>query len=113
MLNLNALWSVNFHLNPSGTAKFGSGVVVLNNGKIHGGDETYYYTGSYVVSENIFTAKVKLTHYSGPYNNLIGEVKEAEVNLSGVADGHEFEISGKYLDSEQTVTAKLERLVLL
>jgi T3SS negative regulator,GrlR len=108
---LNALWSVNFFLPPSGTAVFGSGVVVLNNGTVRGGDATYYYAGSYEINQNIFIAKVKLIHYSGPYDNLLGPVREAEVELKGIPDQNEFEITGHYLNSNQLVTAKLERLV--
>ncbi len=110
---LNALWAVNFFIPPSGTAVFGSGVVVLNNGTLRGGDSTYYYTGNYEVNQGVFTAQVKIIHYSGPYNNLVGSVSETEVVLKGASDQHEFEISGQYVNPQQSVTAKLERLAEL
>jgi T3SS negative regulator,GrlR len=110
---LNALWAVNFFIPPSGTAVFGSGVVVLNNGTLRGGDSTYYYTGNYEVNQGVFTAQVKIIHYSGSYNNLDGPFQETEAVLKATPNQHEFEISGQYVNSQQPVTARLERLAEL
>ena len=41
---MEGLWTIEFGSN---SGVFGSGVVVLREGKIAGGDASYYYTGSY------------------------------------------------------------------
>jgi hypothetical protein len=41
---MEGLWTVEFGSN---AGLFGSGVVVLRDGKIQGGDEAYYYEGEY------------------------------------------------------------------
>jgi hypothetical protein len=107
---LNGLWSVIFNIPPSGTANNGNGVVIINNGKIYGGDSNYYYTGNCEIEDKLFTAEVKVTHYAGPYNNVFGEFKEVNVNVKGEADRHEFEANG-YSDIEgKQIIIKLEKL---
>ena len=108
---LEALWSVNFTLIPTGTAIFGNGVAVLNNGNIRGGDSTYYYTGTYQINNGVFTADVSIIHYSGPLNNVLGtEIKKTQVTLTGTPDTHEFEASGISKEHQQPITVRLERL---
>jgi hypothetical protein len=41
---MEGLWTIEFGSN---AGMFGSGVVVLREGKIEGGDASYYYVGSY------------------------------------------------------------------
>jgi hypothetical protein len=41
---MEGLWTVEFGSN---AGSFGSGVIVLREGKIQGGDDKYYYLGSY------------------------------------------------------------------
>lgn len=108
---LNALWSAEFFVPPAGTAIFGSGVAVLNNGTIRGGDSTYYYTGTYQINNGVFTADVSIVHYSGPLNNVLGtEIKKIHVTLTGTPDAHEFEASGISKENQQPITVRLERL---
>lgn len=108
---IDGLWSAQFYVPPSGTAIFGSGVVVFYDGSIKGGDSTYYYTGNYQIGNGQFTASVSIIHYSGPYNNVMGDaVKKTEVTLSGTPDSHEFEVSGSSPSLKTPICVKLERL---
>src|SRR6185437_3374137 len=63
---MEGLWTVEFGSN---AGSFGSGVVVLRNGTIEGGDGSYYYLGSYQ-TENprgqyplTFRARLKITPF--------------------------------------------------
>lgn len=111
---IDGLWSAQFYVPPTGSAIFGSGVVVFNNGTIKGGDSTYYYTGSYKIENGYFSAKVSIIHYSGPYNNVLGHgVKQTDVSLSGTPDSNEFEVSGSSPSLQKQVAVRLERLATL
>jgi hypothetical protein len=108
---LDGLWSVQFYVPPSGSAVFGSGVVVFNNGSIRGGDSTYYYTGNYQITNGQFKANVSIIHYSGPYNNVLGHgIKQTDVSLTGTPDSNDFEIFGSAPSLQQQVAVRLERL---
>jgi hypothetical protein len=109
---VEGLWSAEFFIPPSGTAVFGSGVVVLNQGKILGGDSTYYYHGDYVIAGGQFIAHVETKHYSGPNNNIFGEgIKFNVVKLSGPVDSNEMELQGMSPALGQNIAIRLERLI--
>lgn len=108
---IDGLWSAQFYVPPSGTAIFGSGVVVFNGGSIKGGDSNYYYTGSYQITNGQFTASISITHYSGLYNNVMGYgIQTTDVTLSGTPDSQEFEVSGTSPSLKTPVSVRLERL---
>ena len=88
---LEALWSIEFLSNVGG---FGSGVVVLETGRILGGDAQYFYVGSYSVENHTIRAKVKVTHYSGQPFTVFGQAKEVTLNLTGTPAQDTFEVSG-------------------
>ena len=54
---MEGLWTAEFG---SGTGMFGSGVAVFREGKIFGGDSTYYYIGEYSLRGNTFEATLKI-----------------------------------------------------
>ena len=58
---LEALWSVHFST-PQGS--FGSGIVVIDNGKILGGDASFLYVGWINVVEDTVTAKLEVRKYA-------------------------------------------------
>lgn len=89
---IDALWSVQFGV-PS-QHSYGAGIVVFSNGKIYGGDTSYYYIGSYTQSGEDVTAILKIKHHAGALNNVLGHgIKEADLKLSG-----------KYAEQRFTVT---------
>ena len=53
---IDGLWTVEFI---STLNRSGKGVLVLNNGKIFGGDEGYYYSGTYQTNGNKIEGKIK------------------------------------------------------
>ena len=59
------------------------GVFVLENGRIIGGDNRQYSTGTYSVSGDRVTAELKV-HYYGPPRTVFGEKSEEfTINLDG------------------------------
>jgi len=59
-LNMEGFWTAEFG---SSSGIFGGGAVVFREGKIVGGDSTYYYTGEYSVSGNTFKATLKISPF--------------------------------------------------
>ena len=88
---LEALWSIEFF---SGTGGFGSGVVVLETGRVLGGDAQYFYIGSYVVDNHKINATVKITHYAGQPITVFGQASEVTINLTGTPAPDSFEVIG-------------------
>lgn len=88
---LEALWSIEFLSNVGG---FGSGVVVLETGRILGGDAQYFYVGSYSVENHTIKATVKITHYAGQPLSVFGQANEVTLNLTGVPANDTFEVAG-------------------
>ena len=59
--HIDAIYSAEFTLN--GT-QFGSGVLVLNQGHIHGADRIYAYKGLYLMAEGSLSAAVVAERYT-------------------------------------------------
>lgn len=72
----------------------GAGLVVINNGIINGGDETYLYRGRFDHYAGSVRAAIEVTHYRGELNAVLGPLREFSLNLSGTADDRQFVLSG-------------------
>lgn len=83
---VEALWSVKFLAN---TSAFGSGVVVLETGRILGGDTNFVYVGSYNIANGVATADVDVTLYGDDSFSVFGPANKLRLTLSGVP-AHEF-----------------------
>jgi len=57
---MNGLWTAEFG---SSTGMFGGGVVIFRDGKMLGGDGTYYYTGEYNLTGKAFSATLKVSPF--------------------------------------------------
>jgi hypothetical protein len=57
---MNGLWTVEFG---STLGMFGSGAIVLEKGRVLGGDNGYFYVGTYKVVENVFHAEIDVTPF--------------------------------------------------
>lgn len=73
----------------------GSGVALLANGKLHGGDSMMAYVGSYEVDGESVTATVRVfTHSNQPGMQSTLGVPAATLSLSGKAEGGGATLSG-------------------
>lgn len=95
-MSIEQLWSLEF---VSGLSSEGGGVVVLEKGKIIGGDNNYFYIGSYDLCDNNFNATIDVKHYHGPYNPIFGKKSdELIVKLTGAYDEEEMLLTGHILE---------------
>ena len=57
---MNGLWTAEFG---SSTGRFGGGVIVFQNGKLMGGDASYFYLGDYTSEGDSFTAAFTISPF--------------------------------------------------
>ncbi len=84
---MNGLWTAEFG---SSTGLFGGGVAVFRDGKIWGGDATYYYVGEYTLNGNVFKAILKISpfiHGAGSVFTTVG--KDLTLDLEGTLTGED------------------------
>ena len=84
-MSIEGIWTGEIH-GPYGWEN--SGVYLLENGRIVGGNNRHYSTGRYSVSGNAYKAEI-VVHYYGPPRSIFGEQKERfEIDVVGeVGDG--------------------------
>lgn len=90
-MQLNALWTIEFATNHG---DYGTGVAVLVDGRVYGGDTNYCYEGSYHGEDGEIVARVKLCLHSGrprPAGMPDGTVS---VLMRGRPAGDELELTG-------------------
>ncbi len=68
-MSLEALWTLQFR---SAVGWQVGGVIVLETGRIFGGDSAYYYIGDYQAQGDAVTARIAVEHYEGPLGDAFG-----------------------------------------
>ena len=92
---LEQLWSLEF---VSKMSSEGGGIVVLEKNKILGGDNNYFYVGSYDTEGNKLNATIDVKHYHGQCNPIFGEIEEFILKLVGDYDEDEMFLTGNILE---------------
>ena len=91
---MEGLWTLEFGSN---VGLFGGGVVVLENGKVMGGDGGYFYLGEFVINGSQFRATIKVSPFIEGYESVfrtLGQTLTLELLGSrtdathAVAQGH-------------------------
>jgi hypothetical protein len=85
----------------SHTGRFGDGLVVMDNGKIHGGDQRYLYRGSYKTDGPAVEADIQVSYYRGEAKSVLGPMAKFKLNLSGKATNEAFTVSGHVFGQSQ------------
>lgn len=88
---VEGLWTVEFMTQGN---RYGRGVIVLNEGRILGGDNGYYYSGTYQVVENRIQATANIIRYSLQSISVFGSVDVIQLEFSGQIDDNQFSGSG-------------------
>jgi len=87
---VDGLWTAEFG---SSTGVFGGGVAVFRDGKILGGDATYYYVGDYLVSGKEFKATLRVSPYMEGAQSVFGTVGKSLT----------LELEGSFVDERQLI----------
>lgn len=80
---LDGLWTVQYY-GPQGN---GGGIVILQKGHVLGGDNGFYYIGSYSVDGDNFSGKVAVKNFDGSIPNVIGVAGDFDLLLEGKVQG--------------------------
>ena len=91
MNTINGTYNAAFE---SSLGLFGAGTVVLQDGVIKGGDQTFRYGGSYTVNGDQVTARVQLKQV-GPGISIFNKIGDFETDVSGTFDANVIKLSGK------------------
>jgi len=94
---LEALWSVRFSSN---MGIHGGGVVVIENGKILGGETGYTYIGSMRANRERVIAKVRVSKYMAEAPSIFG-MDHFEMELTGRPDESQIRFDGFIVGSPQ------------
>lgn len=87
---MEGLWTIEFG---STTGDFGAGTVVFHDGKVQGGDSSYYYDGTFKMDGDSFTAQVDVRPFIFGGISVFGTIGK-DISLS---------ISGKLVDNKNAI----------
>jgi hypothetical protein len=91
---MDGLWTAEFG---SSAGMFGGGAAVFQNGKIRGGDGSYFYLGDYTLRGNTFKATIKVAPFLTNAESVFKTVgRDLTLDLDGslvaedraIAQGH-------------------------
>jgi hypothetical protein len=108
---MDGLWTVEFG---SSAGIFGGGVAFFRDGRIFGGDATYYYVGEYNLTKNGFHATLRVSPFIPGARSVFGTVsQDLTLELDGsftaagqaTAQGHPREIPDSKFGAKLTKRA--------
>ncbi|AGA31986.1 hypothetical protein TVNIR_0274 [Thioalkalivibrio nitratireducens DSM 14787] len=90
----------------------GLGVIVLDDGRLHGGDTGYYYRGVYRIHRGTMVAMIEVTYYRGPRDSAFGgTINRCTLLLKGGLNARGFELTGEMRErAGMKMTLTAERL---
>ena len=69
-MSLEALWTVEYQ---DVSNWVNGGVVVLETGRVFGGDGSFYYVGTFEPTSHGLSAEVRIVHYHGDRRTAFGD----------------------------------------
>ncbi len=104
---LEAMYGVEFVSNMDDG---GYGVVILETGRILGGDSSFVFVGNYEVKNGIFIADIKCTNDRNTLLSIFGDITEFNLHLEGKPKHNEFVVQGHMKENpEMKIAVKLTR----
>ena len=94
----NGLWTVEFS---STINRYGRGVLVINDGRLLGGDDGYYYSGTCEITDNSINATLTVIKYDPHSISVFGNINHFELILSGEIDENQFNAVGTITNNPQ------------
>ncbi len=86
-MSVDGLWTVEFS---STLNLFGTGIVVLNNKRLLGGDFGYYYSGTYSTSGETLEAKIDVTRFDKNAISVFGNIDQFSLIFTAKISNGEF-----------------------
>lgn len=103
----DGLWTVEFE---STVNRYGQGVVVINNERILGGDDGYYYCGRCKITSKKIKADLAITRYNANISSVFGDLDHFSLTIQGeLEDEYLFKARGtiaNYPDIEIYIEGK-------
>ena len=67
----------------SKSEQYGQGIVVVDGGRIHGGDLDHVYVGKYALENDEFSASLDVSNHSGTFTSVLGSLPHYRLALNG------------------------------
>lgn len=101
----NGLWTIEFL---STINLIGSGVLVMNNGRLLGGDEGFYYSGSYETTPpNGMSAEIRVTRFKPEHVSVFGDIGQFTLHFQGTLEERSFNgVASVKLNPSQKIRIK-------
>lgn len=96
MEKLEGLWTVYFRL-----GFFGTGVVVLKDNRLLGGDTYYYYDGNFKLQDNRFDATIRIVRFNLTGVSIFGNLESFNLNVSGDISGGVMQLHGHMVEQPE------------
>ncbi len=93
---LDGLWTGEWRSNVD-NLRLGTGVVIFRNGKVYGGNDRFYFAGTFDSAGNRFEGSLKVTYYAGDPLSIFGlvDINQSEsLLIAGRQTGDEIELEG-------------------
>ena len=91
---VEALWSAEFRL-PNGS-NFGAGIVVLETGRLLGGDSSFTYIGEYSIKDGQVSGFIRARKFSHSINlPSISGLDDSVIEISGMVGNQTMTLTGK------------------
>ncbi len=91
-MSIEAMWTAKFQSNKGA---FGTGIVVLETGRVFGGDSQYYYVGDYSLDGRQISVNISVTHYANDIDSIFGRLREFTVILKGEMNEKKMDLRGQ------------------
>ncbi|HEY3770990.1 MAG TPA: GrlR family regulatory protein [Candidatus Angelobacter sp.] len=94
---IDGMWTAEFG---SSTGGFGGGVVIIQGGKLMGGDGGYFYNGDFNVTNNAFQSKIEISPFIQDYPSVFNTVNQKfTLELTGsLINEHEMKGQGHTIE---------------
>ncbi|MBU4388723.1 MAG: hypothetical protein KKB23_04205 [Proteobacteria bacterium] len=94
----DGLWTVEFI---STINQYGSGVLIVNGDKLLGGDDGYYYSGTWTIRGNTIEATIAVLKHNPNSISVFGNIDHFQLNLIGEIDEYQFNATGTIVNNPQ------------
>jgi T3SS negative regulator,GrlR len=96
---IDGLWTVEF---TSTINRSGKGVLVFINERILGGDEGYYYSGMYKVTNSKVQGHINVVRFDPNTMSVFGDIDQFSVSFSGDINASDFKAAATIVNEPKS-----------